>query len=157
MTPRTRARWVVALLMLFVAINFADKSIIGLAAAPMMAELGLSATAYGTIASSFYLLFSISAVAFGFLGNRFSGKWMLVALALVGWASWRDPLALRVCATLAAFALLLALFGRVDTFYWGLMIAPTLLIGLAFAPDALRDLVAGARDRRRITVRRRVA
>lgn len=81
----------------------------------------------------------------------------LVALALVGWASWRDPLGLRVAATLAAFALLLALFGRVDTFYWGLMIAPTLLVGLAFAPDALRDLVAGARDRRRITVTRRVA
>lgn len=102
MTPRTRARWVVALLMLFVAINFADKSIIGLAAAPMMAELGLSATAYGTIASSFYLLFSISAVAFGFLGNRFSGKWMLVALALV-WSAAQLP----ILAPAAGFGVLL--------------------------------------------------
>ena len=80
----------------------------------------------------------------------------LVALALLGWASWREPLALRAVATFVAYALLLSLFGRVDTFYWGLMIAPTLLVGLAFAPDALRDLVAGARDRRRITVRRMV-
>lgn len=102
MTPRTRARWVVALLMLFVAINFADKSIIGLAAAPMMAELGLSATAYGTIASSFYLLFSISAVAFGFLGNRFSGKWMLVGLALV-WSAAQLP----ILAPAAGFGVLL--------------------------------------------------
>ena len=102
MTPKTRARWVVALLMLFVAINFADKSIIGLAAAPMMAELGLSATAYGTIASSFYLLFSISAVAFGFLGNRFSGKWMLVALALV-WSAAQLP----ILAPAAGFGVLL--------------------------------------------------
>lgn len=102
MTPRTRARWVVALLMLFVAINFADKSIIGLAAAPMMAELGLSATAYGTIASSFYLLFSISAVAFGFLGNRFSGKRMLVALALV-WSAAQLP----ILAPAAGFGVLL--------------------------------------------------
>lgn len=91
MTPQTRSRWVIALLMLFVAINFADKSIIGLAAAPMMAELGLSATQYGTIASSFYLLFSISAVVFGFLGNRFSGKWMLVALALI-WSAAQLPI-----------------------------------------------------------------
>ena len=78
----------------------------------------------------------------------------LVALALAGWASWRDALGLRVVATLAAYALLLSLFGRTDTFYWGLLVAPTLLVGLAFAVDGLRDLVAAALDTRRITVRR---
>jgi hypothetical protein len=78
----------------------------------------------------------------------------LVALALVGWASWREALATRAVVTFAAYALLLSLFGRPDTFYWGLMIAPTLLVGLAFAPDALRDLVTAARERSRITVRR---
>lgn len=78
----------------------------------------------------------------------------LVALALVGWASWRDPLALRATATFAAYAVLLSLFGRADTFYWGLMVAPTLLVGLAFAPDGVRDLVATARERSRITVKR---
>lgn len=78
-----RNRWAIVLLMLFMALNFADKSIIGLAAPPMMADLGLSATEYGTIASSFYLLFSVSAIAFGFLGNRFPGKWLLAGLALV--------------------------------------------------------------------------
>jgi MFS family permease len=88
--------------MLFVAINFADKSIIGLAAAPMMKELGLSATQYGTIASSFYLLFSISAVVFGFLGNRFSAKWMLVALAVI-WSAAQLP----ILVPAAGFAVLL--------------------------------------------------
>ena len=78
----------------------------------------------------------------------------LVALALVGWASWRDPLGWRALATFAAYALLLSLFGRTDTFYWGLLVAPTLLVGLAFAVDGLRDLVTGALDTRRITVRR---
>ncbi|MFC5948823.1 MFS transporter [Pseudonocardia lutea] len=102
MTPQTRTRWVVALLMLFVAINFADKSIIGLAAAPMMKELGLSATEYGTIASSFYLLFSVSAVVFGFLGNRFSAKWMLVALAVI-WSAAQLP----ILVPAAGFAVLL--------------------------------------------------
>jgi hypothetical protein len=79
---------------------------------------------------------------------------LLVGLALFGWSAWRDPLALRALAMFCGYAVLLALFGRVDTFYWGLMIAPTILIGLAFVPDALRDLVAAARDRRKITVTR---
>lgn len=82
---------------------------------------------------------------------------LLVALSLIGWAGWRDPLAARALAVFAAYALLLALFGRPDTFYWGLMVAPTFLIGLAFAPDALRDLWVRARDRRRITVTRGTA
>jgi hypothetical protein len=36
------------------------------------------------------------------------------------------------------------------------MIAPTILIGLAFVPDALRDLIAAAMHKRRIVVTRLV-
>lgn len=78
----------------------------------------------------------------------------LVGLALAGWAAWRDPLALRAATVFALYAALLGIAGRVDTFYWGLLVAPALLVGLAFVPDALRDLFAAALDRRRITVRR---
>ncbi len=78
----------------------------------------------------------------------------LVGLALFGWTAWRDPLGLRVAALLVAYAAVLSLFGRLDTFYWGLLVAPLLLIGLSFVPDGLRDLIAAARDRRRITVKR---
>ncbi len=81
---------------------------------------------------------------------------LLVGLALFGWASWRAPLARRALLTFAAYAVLLSLFGRVDTFYWGLLVAPTLLIGLVFAPDGLRDLYVAALDSRRITVTRSV-
>jgi hypothetical protein len=81
---------------------------------------------------------------------------LLIALALFGWAGWDSDLALRTLAMLAAYAVLLSLFGRTDTFYWGLMIAPTILVGLAFVPDALRDLVSAARDKRRIIVTRMV-
>jgi len=80
----------------------------------------------------------------------------LVALSLAGWASWREPLGLRVFGTLAAYTLLLSLFGRTDTFYWGLLVAPVLLVGVAFALDGMRDLFGGALDRRRITVTRMV-
>ena len=54
----------------------------------------------------------------------------------------------------ALYAALLGVAGRVDTFYWGLLVAPVLLVGLAFVPDALRDLLAAALDKRRITVKR---
>lgn len=77
---------------------------------------------------------------------------LLATLALFGWIGWKDQAALRVAGTLAAFGLVIALFARPDTFYWALMIAPLSLIGLAFAPDALRDLFRQALDRRRITV-----
>lgn len=78
----------------------------------------------------------------------------LVALALFGWASWRDPLALRAAATFSVYALVISLFARIDTFYWGLMIAPAFLLGLVFVPDGLRDLLARALDRRRVRVQR---
>lgn len=79
---------------------------------------------------------------------------LLVALAIFGWASWRDPLALRVLAVIGGYALLISLFCRTDTYYWGLMVAPVTLIGLAFAPDGLVDLIASLRPRRRIVVTR---
>lgn len=78
----------------------------------------------------------------------------LVALSLFGWAAWRDALALRVLAVLLAYAVVLALFGRTDTFYWGLLVAPLSLVGLAFALDGVRDLLSAALDTRRITVTR---
>jgi len=81
---------------------------------------------------------------------------LLVGLALFGWACWTDAVALRVLTVFCGYAALLGLFGRADTFYWGLMVAPLLLVGLAFAPDGLRDLVTRARDRRRIIVTRLV-
>ncbi|WP_137898067.1 hypothetical protein [Sphingomonas sp. 2SG] len=78
----------------------------------------------------------------------------LVGLALFGWAAWRDVLGLRVLVVIAAYAAVLSVFGRVDTFYWGLLVAPLLLVGLVFVPDGARDLLAAVSDRRRITVKR---
>ncbi len=78
----------------------------------------------------------------------------LVVLALFGWAALPDPIGLRALAVFGAYALLIALFCRTDTYYWGLLVAPVILAGLAFVPDALRDLATVALDRRRITVTR---
>jgi ACS family D-galactonate transporter-like MFS transporter len=54
-TPR-EAWLIVALLFLFMLVNFADKAVIGIAAVPMMQELGLSPSEFGLIGSSFFLL-----------------------------------------------------------------------------------------------------
>ncbi len=79
---------------------------------------------------------------------------LLVGLALFGWLSWRDPLGLRMFAILAGYAAVIALFARLDTFYWALMIAPVFLLGLLFAPAGIRDLWRQALDKPRITVTR---
>ncbi|WP_406633295.1 MFS transporter [Amycolatopsis sp. WGS_07] len=89
----TSARgWVVTgLLLVFMLINFADKAVLGLAAKPLMHDLGLSPEAYGLISSGFYFLFSISAIVVGFVSNRVPTKWILLALGLI-WALTQAPM-----------------------------------------------------------------
>lgn len=70
---------------------------------------------------------------------------LLVPLALLGWASWRSRLGLAGLGIQAIYALLLMLFARPDNFYWGMLIAPTLFIGLVFAPAALATLAGALR------------
>jgi hypothetical protein len=79
---------------------------------------------------------------------------LLGGLALAGWAAWRDSTGLRVLATLSAYAVALGVFGRADTSYWMLMVAPLWLVGLVFVPDAVRDLAHATIDRRRVRVHR---
>ena len=79
---------------------------------------------------------------------------LLTGLVLFGWAAWDDPMGTRMIAILAAYAAAISLFARLDTFYWGLMVAPVFLLGLVFVPDGLRDLVRQSLDKRRITVTR---
>jgi hypothetical protein len=78
----------------------------------------------------------------------------LVVLAIFGWSALRDPLSWRVVAMFAAYGVLVSVFCRIDTYYWVMLVAPLLLVGLAFAVDGGRDLVTAAIDRRRITVTR---
>ncbi len=77
---------------------------------------------------------------------------LLGGVALFGWTAWNQPLAARAAAIFCAYAVTIAVFGRLDTFYWGLLVAPVFLVGLVFLPDALRDLVTAALDSRRIIV-----
>jgi MFS family permease len=89
-TPKGAWR-IVFLLFLFMLVNFADKIVVGLAGVPIMKDLGLSPEQFGLLSSSFFLLFSISAVAVGFLVNRIDTRWVLLVLALV-WALAQFPM-----------------------------------------------------------------
>src|SRR5690242_499880 len=79
------------LLFLFMLVNFADKIVVGLAGVPIMTELKLEPEQFGLLGSSFFLLFSVSAVAVGFLVNRVATRWVLLALAAI-WALAQFPM-----------------------------------------------------------------
>lgn len=82
---------VVVMLFLFMVINFADKAVFGLAAVPMMHDMHLSPRTFGLVGSSFFLLFSLSGIGFGFLANHVQSRWLLAALALI-WSAVQFPL-----------------------------------------------------------------
>ena len=90
--PTPKGAWLITfLLFLFMLVNFADKIVVGLAVAPIRKELGLDAEQYGLLASSFFFLFSISAVLVGFAVNRIAARWVLLALSVV-WALAQFPM-----------------------------------------------------------------
>ncbi|MFG2591393.1 MFS transporter [Streptomyces sp. NPDC048438] len=91
-STRRRAWIVTALLVVFMMINFADKSVLGLAAEEIRQDLGLSASAFGVASSAFFLLFSISGAAVGLLADRIKPKWLILAMAVL-WSVSQAPMA----------------------------------------------------------------
>ncbi|MFG3528308.1 MFS transporter [Streptomyces sp. NPDC047917] len=80
---RRRAWLVTAMIVTFMIINFADKSVLGLAADPIMEELDISHSAYGLISSSYSILFSLSGLVVGFFAARISSRVLLFVMCLV--------------------------------------------------------------------------
>ena len=90
--PTPKGAWRIAfLLFLFMLLNFADKIVVGLAGVPIMTDLKLEPDQFGLLGSSFFFLFSISAIAIGFLANRIAARWVLLTLALI-WALAQFPM-----------------------------------------------------------------
>src|SRR5881394_3733826 len=79
------------LLFLFMLVNFADKIVVGLAGVPIMTELKLQPEQFGLLGSSFFFLFSTTAIVVGFIVNRIDTRWVLLALAAV-WALAQFPM-----------------------------------------------------------------
>jgi MFS family permease len=87
-----RRGWVIlAMVVIFMMINFADKAVIGLAGVPIIRDLHLTNEQFGEIGSAFFLLFSLSAALVGFVVNRVSTKTVLAVMALI-WALTQLPM-----------------------------------------------------------------
>jgi MFS transporter, ACS family, D-galactonate transporter len=62
-TETPKSAWKVTfLLFLFMLVNFADKIVVGLAGGPIMDKLMINPQHFGDLGSSFFYLFSISAI-----------------------------------------------------------------------------------------------
>src|ERR1700759_19706 len=89
-TPK--GAWTITfLLFLFMLVNFADKIVVGLAGVPIMTDLKLDAEQFGQLGSSFFLLFSISAIVVGFIVNTVATRWVLLAMAII-WSLAQFPM-----------------------------------------------------------------
>lgn len=89
-THEKKAWTIVALLHMFMLINFADKVVLGIVAIPLMKDLSISPRQFGMLGSSFFLLFSLSGIFVGFVADRIKTKWILVVLGLV-WSIVQFP------------------------------------------------------------------
>ena len=97
--PTPKGAWKITfLLFLFMLVNFADKIVVGLAGVPIMTELKLEPEQFVLLGSSFFFLFSISAIVVGFIVNRVDTRWVLLALAAV-WALTQFPMVGEVSFT----------------------------------------------------------
>jgi MFS family permease len=97
--PTPKGAWKITfLLFLFMLVNFADKIVVGLAGVPIMTELKLEPEQFGLLGSSFFFLFSISAIVVGFIVNRVDTRLVLLVLAAV-WALTQFPMVGEVSFT----------------------------------------------------------
>ncbi|MEH2490548.1 MFS transporter [Bradyrhizobium sp. AZCC 2230] len=89
-TPK--GAWTVTfLLFLFMLVNFADKIVVGLAGVPIMTDLKLEPEQFGLLGSSFFILFSVSAIVVGFIVNKVPTRYVLLTLAVI-WALAQFPM-----------------------------------------------------------------
>src|SRR4030088_1309564 len=90
--PTPKGAWKITfLLFLFMLVNFADKIGVGLAGDKIITELKLEPEQFGFLGSSFFFLFSISAIVVGFIVNRVATRWALLAMAVI-WSLAQFPM-----------------------------------------------------------------
>ncbi|MCX5112293.1 MFS transporter [Streptomyces sp. NBC_00378] len=91
------------LLLTFMLVNFADKTVMGLAADPIREELGLTRGEFGTAQAAFFALFSLAALGVSFLTRHVRTTVLLLGMALL-WSAAQLPMLLGA----AGFGTLLA-------------------------------------------------
>ncbi|WP_057914851.1 MFS transporter [Peribacillus muralis] len=78
------AKWIILLALFIMSIiNFAEKSITGLAGTHIMKDLDLTSTQFGIVGSSFFWLFSIAGIIGGSLSDRLGTGKLLAIMAII--------------------------------------------------------------------------
>lgn len=89
-----RTGWfVVALVVIFMMLNWADKSALGLTAVPIMDELHVGAGEFGLLGSAYFFLYAVSTIAFGWLATRMRVNRIMLVLVLA-WSVIMLPIGL---------------------------------------------------------------
>jgi MFS family permease len=113
---RRRAWGTTWLLLAFMLVNFADKTVMGLAAGPIRDDLGLTRGEFGTAQSSFFALFSLAALGVSFLTRRVRTTVLLLGMGLL-WSAAQLPMLVGAAG-------------------FGTLIATRVLLGAAEGPAA---------------------
>lgn len=104
-------RWVVLILLFFGAvINFADKSIVGLAAVPIMKEFDLSYAEWGLVGSSYYWLYPVTGIFGAAWADRLGAKKVLGFIMLTWTVLQFGVLAITALPILILYRILLGAF-----------------------------------------------
>ncbi|MFI2240300.1 MFS transporter [Streptomyces chrestomyceticus] len=102
-SERRRAWRTTWLLVAFMLVNFADKTVLGLVANPVMTELHLTREQFGTASAAFFALFSLAALGGSFLTRTVRTPVLLLGMALL-WSAAQLPMLLGA----AGFGVLVA-------------------------------------------------
>lgn len=104
-------RWFILLLLFLGAVvNFADKSIIGLAAAPIMKEFNLSPVEWGLVGSSYYWLYPVTGIFGAALADKYGTK-KILAVVMLSWTALQfGVLAIAALPLLIVYRVLLGAF-----------------------------------------------
>jgi hypothetical protein len=87
--------------------------------------------------------FAVATVKWNFIALRL-GAWtgaVILPLAIVGAASRKDGLGLRLTLLIAGYTVGFMVVGRAWNSYWGLITAPLIAVALCFAPWAVSELL----------------
>ncbi|GAA1376410.1 MFS transporter [Peribacillus frigoritolerans] len=104
-------RWVVLILLFFGAvINFADKSIVGLAAVPIMKEFNLTYAEWGLVGSSYYWLYPVTGIFGAAWADRLGAKKVLGFIMLTWTVLQFGVLAITALPLLILYRILLGTF-----------------------------------------------
>lgn len=91
---RTRYAWSTTLLLTFLMmLNWADKAVIGLAALPIMNDLGISPEQFGLVNSGMFLAFLVAQLVVAPFSTKIPSRWMILAMCVI-WAFSNLPVVL---------------------------------------------------------------